>query len=173
MGRAHLAGWGGTSTLSSDKTRHGHTPGDRSRGVCPGPREQWSQLSLCDHKREEMTSAWCQMCSQGSCQAVRERAELLSFFLPGHKAPQLCPLPCLPFPCLAFTLSPSLSTTIFPSPLHTCTCAYQPPLAAASTLSSPTHSCQPAVVGGGARRMPSLPGQRCSNWHLSDGCSSF
>lgn len=50
MGRARLAGWGGTITLSSDKTRHGHTPGDRSRGVCPGPREQWGQLSLCDRQ---------------------------------------------------------------------------------------------------------------------------
>lgn len=82
----------------------------------------------------------------------------LHSFLPGHKAPNSA--------CRLFPVSPSLPT-ILPSPSHTCARACPPPSAAVNTVAQ-TRSCQPAAVGGGARRMPSLPGQRRSNWHLSE-----
>lgn len=88
-------------------------------------------------------------------------------FLPGHKAPQRCPA-CLPFSCLPFSLSPPSSLpprTPAPVPAH-------PPRLHVNTVAQ-TRSCQPAVVGGGPRRMPSLPGRRRSNWHLSEAAAHF
>lgn len=128
----------------------------------PGPGERWGRLAQCHPERGVVPCQGWEQVLPGSA-----RGGGFSCLAPPsrHASPRSAPCPA------RFSLSPLRSTTSSPSPLHTCTLARPPPAAPASTPSPQTR--QPVVVGGGSQRMPSLPGQRRSNWHLSDSCSPF
>lgn len=162
-----LPGWGkpGGGADHPDERRPGPTPGSGSRGASQDPASggvDWHSAI----RREELCLV---KGGSRSCQAVREYAGGGGFSCSAppsrHTSPRSAPCPA------RFSLSPLHSTTSSPSPLHTCTLARPPPAAPASTPSPQTR--QPVVVGGGSQRMPSLSGQRRSNWHLSDSCSPF
>lgn len=168
-----LPGWGkhiqlGGEADHPDETQPGQTPGSGSRGVRQDPVSGGVSCHGALHSRE-MSRALSRVGTglarqQGACGGF-------SCLAPPSQdtSPSSAPS-CLPCPCLPFTPPPACPPPCTPAPMPV---PAPLPAAPASTPSSQTHSCQPVVVGGGSQRMPSLPGQRRSNWHLSDSCSPF
>lgn len=155
VGKAYPAGWRGRSPRRDAAWANAWKWEPRG---APGPGERWGQLSRCPpQQRDEPGSEGA--CGGFSCLAPPSQ----------DTSPSSAPS-CLPCPCLPFTPPPACPPPCTPAPMPV---PAPLPAAPASTPSSQTHSCQPVVVGGGSQRMPSLPGRRRSNWHLSDSCSPF
>ena len=176
-----LPGWGGH-----------RWPGGEHKGRAQDPASKRTSSGVGHHMRstwESKSSAWCWGWSRAGWGALlRGSAGACVWFSclrslpPGHRAPQLCTPPCLGLthlplpPHLAFPIFPFTLYFHLPFPLahlHPClpTAAAPPRLRHQHCSHRPT----PASLwwAGAHSACPACPAERCCNWHLSHGGSSF